>query len=255
MQLQLGAELEPAMERWLEQLMPGFAAKVEGASATEIAEIEDLAGRPLPRFYRWFLWRMGRKMGPFAYRTVDFSVGRILSCYADGTFQRDPRHLVIGFEADELAQTHIAYDFDYVVRDDARSIMWDGADATQSDGFETFREMLAWGLMLELRVWRQPLRVRAVLRDDETENVAMRVAPVMRKLGFISPIETGPYTMVYERDGAALVGTEMLQAALPNHQTICLGATSEGEARNLLGILVAETGVSLSVRDWEPSLP
>ena len=36
----------------------------------------------------WFLARMGRDNAPFAARTMDFRIGRILRCYEDGTFER-----------------------------------------------------------------------------------------------------------------------------------------------------------------------
>jgi len=65
-----GPELptEASLEALLVRLLPGLAQQWQGAPGSEIDRIEAIAGRQLPPFYRWFLARMGRSMGPRATR-------------------------------------------------------------------------------------------------------------------------------------------------------------------------------------------
>jgi hypothetical protein len=51
--------LEPEMESLLLRHVPKLDSQWEGASEDDIRAIEELAGQPLPRFYQWFLSRMG----------------------------------------------------------------------------------------------------------------------------------------------------------------------------------------------------
>ena len=60
--------MEPEMDRFLDELVPAARGTLAGATDEDIDRIEALAGLPLPRFYRWFLSRMGLNMGPFGYR-------------------------------------------------------------------------------------------------------------------------------------------------------------------------------------------
>src|SRR5262245_60398691 len=118
----LDTELEPELNAWLRKVMPDLDQHIEGASDEEIAAMEKIAGRPLPRFYRWFLARMGRNLGPLRKRSLDFSVQRILHCYETGRFTRHPHYLMIAFENDPIESEHLAYDFNYPARHDARVV-------------------------------------------------------------------------------------------------------------------------------------
>jgi hypothetical protein len=80
--------VEPSLEALLLRVVTHLAAGWQGASAHEVAEIEAVAGRPLPAFYRWFLSRMGKSMGPMSYPTVDFSAQGVLEAYASGSIER-----------------------------------------------------------------------------------------------------------------------------------------------------------------------
>src|SRR5688572_28146806 len=103
--------LESEFESLLVRLMPEADRGWRGASEAEIDEVEALAGRPLPRFYRWFLARMGHDMGGLSYPTVDFTVERVLAGNSEEHFPRDPRYFMIGFVTDEVAPLHVLYDF------------------------------------------------------------------------------------------------------------------------------------------------
>jgi hypothetical protein len=255
MPLQLGPDLEPEMERLLTRLVPDFTSQVEGATPDEIEAIERLAGRPLPQYYGWFLWRMGRNMGPLAYRSLDFSAQRVLASYENGTFKPDPRFLMIGYETDPIHPLHIAYDLDYPARDDARVTRFDGEPFLHDQSFETLREMHAYGLLLRLKYPTQAQRLGAVLYDDQDSNVAALLVPVMAKLGFTSPIETGPYCTLYEREDAMVVGCTRLTQDVPGSQPISLGARSQAEIRSILGTITTETGLEVDIDEWDPPLP
>lgn len=248
----LGPDLEPEMERLLMRLLPDFTAQVEGATSDEIDAIERLAGRPLPQFYQWFLWRMGRNMRPFAYRSLDFSVQRILAAYEDGTFKPHPRFVMIGYETDPIYPVHFAYDLDNPARDDAQVTRVDGGEPLLRDqSFETFREMLAYGALLRMKFSSQAQRVRAVLDDEAQRSVAVQLAPVMARLGFTSPIGTGEYCTLYEREDAVLVGLTRLGLDLAS-QAIRLGARNQAEIRSLLGTISSETGLEVEIFEWDP---
>lgn len=255
MQLPLGPDLEPAMERLLARLVPDFTPQVEGATPDEIEALERLAGRPLPQYYRWFLWRMGRNMGPFAYRTLDFSAKRILACYEDGTFKPDPRFLVIGYETDPIHPVHVAYDLDYPARDDARVTRFDGEPFLHDQSFETLREMHAYGLLLRLKYPNQAQRLGAVLYDDQDSNVAALLVPVLAQLGFTSPIETGQHCTLSEREDAVLVGCTRLTQDVPGSLPVSLGARNQAETRSILGTISLETGLEVDIDEWDPPLP
>ena len=249
----LGPDLEPEMELMLGRLIPDFTSQVKGATPDEIEAIERLAGGPLPRFYQWFLWRMGRSMGPLTYRSLDFSAQRILAAYDDGTFKPDPHLLVIGYETDPIYPVHIAYDLEHRTRDDARVTRSTDEPLPEDQSFETFREMLAYGELLRTRVSRQAQRVEIVLGDKSARGVAAQLAPVMASLGFTSPIATGEYCSLFEREDATLIGFTNLGAG-PSMQATSLGARGEAEIRRLLGTIATETGLQIDVDDWDPPL-
>jgi hypothetical protein len=112
--------LEPELEDFLLRVGPELAQQWKGSGPEEIAQIERIAGRPLPPFYRWFLTRMGQSMGPLAYPTLDFSAQRVLTCYAEELVAPHPRFLLIGYDSDELMPLHFFYDLDLPARTDAR---------------------------------------------------------------------------------------------------------------------------------------
>ena len=62
---------EPGIEELLTKLIPGAFEQMTGSTDDEIAAVEHLAGHALPKFYQWFLARMGRSMGPFSDATND----------------------------------------------------------------------------------------------------------------------------------------------------------------------------------------
>lgn len=94
-------DLEPEMEALYSSLVPDFASQVVGTSEGDLERVEALSGRPLPRFYRWFLLRMGAHMGPFGYPTLDFTARAVLAAHSEHLVRRDSRFLMIGREGGE----------------------------------------------------------------------------------------------------------------------------------------------------------
>ena len=61
----------------------------------------------MPEFYRWFLERMGTDMGSMSYDRMDFSAETILAIYENGDATPDGRHLLIGYDENELDDSHL----------------------------------------------------------------------------------------------------------------------------------------------------
>lgn len=257
-------ELEPETEALLLRLVPELSSHWEGASPEEIERMEQVAGRPLPRFYRWFLSRMGHAMGPLAYPTLDFSVGTILSCYERGLLVPNRRFLLIGYESDERNPLHLFYDFDYAVRDDARVVNSDLARTSLNRagrrkcplggplyiGFDTFREMLAWGEFFASRIEKLPQQCVGTFRGST--DVIAHLDSVMASLSFTKPIPTGTCCGIYDRSDAAMkVRATPRDPPSPRH-FFALGANDPDSAQRILDEIAAKSPIEVEVRSWIP---
>jgi len=243
-------EMEPEIEDLLLRIAPSLPNDWQGASSEEIDKIETIAGRPLPKFYLWFLSRMGRSMGPLTYPTLDFTAPRVLSCYADELFPPHPRFLMIGHESDEVMPAHLLYDFDHPARDDARIVSMEHIDGVVRNQFETFREMIGWGKFLSYRVNRFPHRCTGAFVDDEGD-VLSRLDPLMESLGFTAPIPTGACCALYDS-----TQTGMVSSCAPGDEPclhfFVLGGHDVGSLRRTLGAIRNETGLGVEIRSWDP---
>lgn len=249
----LDAELEPEFEAWLRRLVPAFEREIEGASAEEIRQLEALAPKPLPAFYRWFLARMGRRLGSLGYPRLDFSIDTVLNCYRSGVFERSPRYLMIAYHDDDLLAQHIAYDFEFASERDARAVSSDGSNTYHS--YASFREHFSIHVLRKFVIWRNAHLVRAVLTDEITEDVPSLLDPVMQALGFASPFETSQYCRLYQRGAAALICDADIDELGLGCMSITLGAPSEGELRSILGHIRVSAEVEISDEDWNPPRP
>jgi len=246
--------LEPELENLLVTLVPGLANTWQGATADEIDAIEKVAGRPLPRFYRWFLSTMGRDMGPLEDSTRDCSAKRVLQCYSDGLVTVDRRYLLVGYETDESVPMHLFYDLDRPVRNDAPvlEMYMSGADPTY--GFETFREKLAWSAFAAHRLQRLPQRCIGLLTATEGGRVLAQLAPVMSANGFIQPIATGPFCGIFDRSDSAIICAIAPEDPPLDFLVFRFGGASQGALRHLLGTIAEEAALSIEVQSWEPPL-
>jgi len=236
----------------LERLVPGSTGQWQGASASEIDRLEAIAGRPLPAFYRWFLSRMGTSMGPLSYPTVDFSAQGVLTALSSGQMAAHPRYLLIGYEQDELTPLHYFYDLDQPIRGDALVVRMITPNDESHEQFETFREMLAWGELWTQRVERAPQQCGGRLRAND--EVQARLGPVMRRLGFAVPIETGSYCGLYEREDAALICSGTPNDPLVT-QAFGLGGRDAVTLAQILSEVAGELTLEIKPSAWKPPLP
>jgi hypothetical protein len=243
--------LEPELEELLLRTVPGLAKKWRGATPDEVEQVERLAGRPLPPFYRWFLGRMGQSMGALTYPRYDFSAQGVLTAYAEEVVLPHPRFLLIAQDSDEMLPLHLFYDLDLPVRGDAAVARLHALGGEVHYRFETLREMLAWSAFFRFRVGGLPQRCKGTLLGEHP--IIPRLDPVMSSLGFTKPIATGQFCGLYERLGAA-----MHCNSTPKEEGILsfsLGGRDEAMLRRLLGELAMERSLTVKVESWEPALP
>jgi hypothetical protein len=247
------ADLEPEMEKFIRRLVPD-TTRLAGATEDEIRRLETLAERTLPPFYVWFLSRMGRNMGPFAYERLDFTVGRIISSYEDGYAVPDDRRLLIGYSTDPMRRLDLLYDFAFPAREDARVVQMEDLDGEDYPQFETFREMFAWGQLARRRVIRASQVCEGVFIDDENDVLA-RLNPLMDSLGMQLPerIQTGSHCALYERADAAMVTRATLDAP-PHVHAFTFGGTDARVLRRILGEVATQTTLRVQVTEWMPPL-
>ncbi|MCY1063502.1 SMI1/KNR4 family protein [Nannocystis sp. RBIL2] len=241
------------MEEFLLALVPDLQDAWKGATEDEIVQIEAIAGRPLPRFYRWFLMRMGHDMGPLGYPTADFSAPKVLECYARRQFVPNPRFLMIGHESDEMMPLHFFYDFDHSVREDARVTKSHALGGGFHHVFDTFREKLTWGTFLAFYLTTLPQCCVGSFRRHDGGDLRTALDPLMESLGFIRPIATGPNCAIYRGSRASMV-TYSGPEGLPGYQTFRLAGEDSARLRRILGSLGCEPAFHVKVREWLPRL-
>jgi hypothetical protein len=247
-------DLEPETEALFLRVRPGLADRWQGASDDEIAALESVAGCTLPRFYRWFLARLGRSAGLLEYRSLDFSLEKILSCYREGLVAPDPRWLMIGYETDEIMPLHLFYDLARPARDDAFVLTRDLDDGSVNPHFETFREMLGWGEVAR-RVMSMPQRCVGALRAGAGVEVLATLAPLMSDLGFQEPIRTGTSCGLHERaDAAMAISRTPRELPSPNF-SFDLGGPDSATLRRILGVVTTRSPLECKIKEWNPSLP
>lgn len=244
---------EASTEEFLLRIVPNLASQWEGATPQEIAAIEGLSPRSLPPFYRWFLSRMGRSMGPMTYPTLDFSAGTILRCYAEDDFLApSDRYLLIGYESDEEMPLHVFYDLDCPARDDALVLKSLAEGGELYPGYETFREQLLWGEALRFLVHTRPHVCRGTLNEDSGD-VFEHLDPVLAQLGFHQPVAMGRFCRIYERqDAVMLCSGRMVEGN--KFRSFNMGAPTTALMREILGTVALKTKLVLETSEWSRGL-
>jgi hypothetical protein len=242
----LVARLVPAAER----------ATWKGASERHVAHIEELAGRPLPDFYRWFLDTMG---GAFPHETLgyerqDLRAATVIEAYRKGVAQPDPRFLLIGRIPDPVMPELLFYDLDAPCRDDAMVLTRAEGGGPMRRGWQTLREKLAWGMLRKHRVTRCAQRCEGSFAIDGA-NVRAHLDPVMAGLGFTSPIPTGEHCALFEREDAAMACLEPIEDSQGDLLFFQLGGPEAGTLRRMLGELATKTPLEVRIDRWRPPLP
>lgn len=238
--------LENHFEHFLTRIVPGIERSWQGATSEEVAELEAIAGRPLPGFYQWFLARMGRDMGALSYASMDFTAARVIECYGDEIEEADPRYLLIGYQNDPMVPMHTWYDLDRPNREDALVLDREIEGALTQVNFETFREMLAWKALLNFRIGALPHGCKGKFKSDGPD-VRLRLQRAIEILGFEEPIPTGPFCGIFDRSDAAMVCSIGPDSTIKNRLIFRLAANSEGVIRRILGVITKETGLEVEL--------
>jgi hypothetical protein len=242
-------ELEPGMDELFQRLIPDLM-DWQGATADEIETIDqivrEISGAGMPKFYRWFLMRMGHSMGKFGYHDMDYSVATILSWY-NGNFEDDgSKFFKIGHTSEPELELHMYYDFNYPARDDARVTMRQAEGGEDYRDFETFREMLATKAV-SIHAGRFPVFCTGTMLSDN--DILSQLDPVMDSLGFKKPaIPTGPRCGLYEGRQAIMVTTSSLDLGTESCGFM-LGGNDANSVRNVLGTITTETEFTLNVKN------
>jgi hypothetical protein len=238
--------IEAQFARLLTRLVPGIEQGWLGAAPDQIAEIEVIAGRPLPNFYRWFLATMGQDMGALSFATMDFSAARVLEFYREEFDEAVSRYLLIGYQNDPMVPMHTWYDLDSPQRDDALVLEREIEGGLTQVNFETFCELLAWKAMLNFRIDTLPNRVKGKLRSDGPD-VRARLDRAVDALNFDRPLSTGPCCGIFDRADAALVCRVAPDSRFPSRFYFHVAANNEGILRRILGVITKESGLTVEV--------
>jgi hypothetical protein len=242
-------DLEPEMDELLKRLIPDLM-NWRGATADEIKKIElivkRVSGNELPKFYRWFLMRMGQSMGNFSYHGMDYSAGKVISWYDNNWEDDGTKFFKIGHNSNLQAELHMYYDFNCPVRDDACVTMREAEGGEDYKQFETFREMLSTKAA-HINAVRYPVFCTGTLLDDS--DILPQLDPLMESLGFIKPaIPTGPRCALYEGSLSTLVTTGSMEFGIESCSFV-LGGDDINKIRNVLGVIETETEFAVNVKN------
>ena len=144
---------------------------------------------------------------------------------------------------------HLFYDFKAPAWDDALVTSREAQGGERTDGFETLREMLAWGAVSLFRIANAPKSCKGSFKGDDADFMTNFDA-VMSSLGFDQPIPTGPFCRLYERPDVVMVCRGAPRVDLGHRRTFQLGGGSDGSLRRILGELATARVVELEVKKW-----
>jgi hypothetical protein len=243
---------EPEMERLVATLLTGQATTLEGASEAEIESLEALLSAPLPEFYRWFLSRMGRSMGPLRYDRLDFSIDRIISSIKESPEHATDELLLIGYGIDDMVPLHLYYDLRRPARHDALVMLGDDPEGPFDAQFETFREMVAWGKFAEHRVAKATQRCRGLV-STRGDGLMTSLRGCLDAMGFapVAGIPTGELCGLFENAANSLVVSSTPDRD-PTIHGFYAGGTSEASIRQVLGQIEERADLAIEVKEWTP---
>ncbi len=248
--------VEPEMEAFLLRLVPELSTYWQGATDKEIEEIEKFAGQPLPLFYRWFLMKMGRSMGPLTNPKRDLSATSVISWHQKGE-NPDTSLFLFGREADPIMPLYILYDLAKPLRDDALVVNREVGGHGENFEFETFREMLAWGTIQRFGIPAFPQQLEGVF-VLENADLSPELTTLLDSLGFKCPIQTGSYCGIYERSDATIVCLGSPEPMLDNmiFLSFSMGAENPRIIGKILGEITSEPSfeIKVSKMEWNPPL-
>lgn len=243
-------ELEPEMEKLFHILIPDYM-NWQGATKSQIDKIEQIvrkiSGHGLPKFYRWFLMRMGRSMGNFSYPDLDHSASTVISWYEKEWEDDGSKFFRIGESSDEM-ELHMYYDLNYPARDDARVVTRHPEGGDDFKYSETFRELLASDAA-QINALSCPENCVGVLGDEEGEDILPQIDPVLDSLGLKKLIfPTGSRVGIYKSDEATMLISTSLDSDTSSGG-LTLGGRDGNILRKILGTIEADTGFDLDIED------
>ena len=115
--------------------------------------------------------------------------------------------------------------------------------------FETFREMIAWGV-LQTYTKKFPTYCRGLFRDPG-EDISSQLLPVMSNLGFRSPIATGPCCTLFKGNDITMV-TFCSPTESHGRHAFHLGGSNKKKLRSILGEIATETSLEIKIRENDP---
>lgn len=243
-------DIEPEMEALFRRLIPDYM-NWDGATEEEIKKIEKIvrkiSGHDLPRFYRWFLMRMGHSMSDFGDDELDRSVSEIISWYDGNWLDDGTKFFKIGDGTDEL-ELHMYYDFNHRARDDARVVKRHAEGGDVYNFGETFRELLASDAA-QINAMSFPEYCSGALLDETSSDILPQLNPIMDSLGFERiPFPKGPRVEIYVSDKATMLFSTTLDTGT-NAGAFTLGGVDRDCLCKILGTIAAETDFIFDVPD------
>lgn len=245
------SELE--LETLLLHLLPSRAQTWQGATPAEIDQLEQLAGRPLPSLYRWFLSRMGRSSGLKGYPSFDFSPKQILSCYASDEVDPDPRLFLIGWNSDDYLPRHLFYDFDHATEEDARVVLQPSVYDTPNSISGSLRILLATTEFWISRVQSLPQQCSGYFKLEDLRAFAP-LDQVMTQLGFHKPVANDSFAAIYDREDAAMSLTSDPSETPCKYLFFNFGGPNADTLNQVLSTLTTELKLKLKLQQWRPPL-
>lgn len=239
-------------EAFLFNLAPDFQAECRGLIEEEILEIEEIAGQELPLFYRWFLSKMGCRVGRLPEQLSALNGRSVIDAYDRGEVDVDPPLLFIGRLPDPLMPLEIFYDLGHRTRDDALVVSGVAGDELSNDS-ETLREWVASIVFTKMRVNHYPQQCRGWLEDSS--NMTYReVINALDKLGFSSALETGPFCALYQRHDSAIACGMDPDPDSGDLLNFYLGGPDVQTLRSILGGIVTESSLNIEISRWTPAV-
>ncbi|NMO15810.1 hypothetical protein HPC49_14305 [Pyxidicoccus fallax] len=149
---------------------------------------------------------------------------------------------------------HTFYDLDAPVREDASVFDAFTPEGEVHGGFETFRELLAFRALWTFKVDKLPQQCEGSFAG-ETPDILPSLDPVLRRLGFRTPIPTGSFCGLYERADAVLICKSTPRADPARVMGFFLGGSDARTLRRALGAVATESPLEVEVDEWTPALP
>lgn len=235
------------LEDLLLKQLPSRACQRQGASPAEIAQLEKLAGRPLPALYRWFLSCMGgERTGLKGYASFGFSAKQIIACYANGEVEPDPRFFLIGWDSDDYMPHHWFYDFDHPTKNDARVVLQPSIYGPPRVTYNSLGMLLAKTEFVLCRIFSLPHQCSGLINIEDIHALEP-LGQVLTRIGFLQPVAADSHAALYDRADAALSLKCDPSKSPSKHLFFELGGTDAGVLQQVLDTLANELRLEVEI--------